>query len=47
VEDLLDRGILRSAWIRPRWLDVGAAPERLASVYEGMTVHDLVRGDLL
>jgi uncharacterized protein (TIGR02421 family) len=46
VEDLLDRGILRPAWIRPRWLDIGAAPERLASVYEGMTVLDLVRGDV-
>jgi uncharacterized protein (TIGR02421 family) len=46
VEDLLDRGILQPAWIRPRWLDIGAAPTRLSSVYEGMTVLDLVRGDV-
>jgi uncharacterized protein (TIGR02421 family) len=42
VEDLLQRGILRPAWIRPRWLESEGAPERLADVYEGMSLSDLV-----
>jgi hypothetical protein len=45
VEELLEREVLRPAWIRPRWLDLGSAPARLARVYEGMTVLDLLRGD--
>ncbi|HJR44169.1 MAG TPA: tyrosine/phenylalanine carboxypeptidase domain-containing protein [Actinomycetota bacterium] len=45
VEELLERGILQPAWIKPRWLDMGDAPERLARAYEGMTVLDLIKGD--
>ncbi len=29
VQDLLDRGVLHPAWVRPRWLDVPGAQERL------------------
>ncbi|MGH2806622.1 MAG: flavohemoglobin expression-modulating QEGLA motif protein [Actinomycetota bacterium] len=45
VEELLERGVLTPAWIRPHWLDAGPAPLRLAAVFEGITVLDLVRGD--
>ena len=45
VEELLAREVLRPAWIRPRWLEMGAAPERLARAYEGMSVLDLIKGD--
>jgi uncharacterized protein (TIGR02421 family) len=43
VEDLLQREVLHPAWIRPRWLDLADGPQRLASVYEGVTVLDLIR----
>ena len=42
VEDLKDRGILRPVWITPRWAEGPIAENRLARVYEGMRVRDLV-----
>lgn len=42
IEDLLQREILRPAWIRPRWLDTESAQERLGRAFDGMNVKDLV-----
>lgn len=42
VEDLLARGILEPPGARPRWLDVPDADARLARVYEGIEVADLI-----
>lgn len=43
VEDLKDRGILRPVWITPRWAEGPDADERLARVYDGISVRDLVQ----
>jgi uncharacterized protein (TIGR02421 family) len=45
VEDLMERGVLRPAWIRPRWLDVAGAGDRLDRLRAGMTVTDLFERD--
>lgn len=42
VEELMERELLRPAWLRPRWAEGSEAEERLALVFEGMDVHDLV-----
>ena len=47
VQDLLDRGVLQPAWVRPRWLDVPGAPERLDRLRAGATVIDLYEGEAL
>lgn len=47
VQDLLDRGVLRPPWVRPRWLDVPGAQERLDGLRAGATVSDLYEGDRL
>ncbi len=41
IQDLLDRGVLNEPWIRPRWLDVPGARERLDRLREGASVTDL------
>jgi uncharacterized protein (TIGR02421 family) len=41
VQDLLDRGVLHEPWVRPRWLDVRGAQERLERLRSGMEVTDL------
>lgn len=41
VQDLLDREVLSAPWIRPRWLDVPGARERLDRLREGAAVTDL------
>ncbi len=46
VQDLLDRGVLQPAWVRPRWLDVPGAQERLARLRAGATVNDLYEGEV-
>jgi uncharacterized protein (TIGR02421 family) len=43
VQELLDRGILQPAWIRPRWLDVPGASERLDRARSGIAVTDLLQ----
>ncbi len=43
VEELTRRGVLRPAWLRPRWAEGPEAQERLQLVFEGMDVHDLVK----
>ena len=44
VQDLLDRGVLHAPWVRPRWLDVPGAQERLERLRAGATVSDLYEG---
>jgi uncharacterized protein (TIGR02421 family) len=45
IQDLLDRGVLRAPWIRPRWLDAPGAQERLDRLRAGTTVMDLYEGE--
>jgi uncharacterized protein (TIGR02421 family) len=42
VEELIERRILQPAQIRPRWMEGHEAEKRLARVYEGMRVRDLI-----
>jgi uncharacterized protein (TIGR02421 family) len=46
VQELLDRGVLVEPWIRPRWLDVPGAQERLRRLRTGVAVTDLYEGDI-
>jgi uncharacterized protein (TIGR02421 family) len=46
IQDLLDRGVLVAPWVRPRWLDVPGAQERLARLREGASVTDLFEGEV-
>lgn len=41
IQDLLDREVLNAPWVRPRWLDVPGAQERLERLREGAHVGDL------
>lgn len=45
IQDLLDRGVLTPPWIRPRWLDVPGAQERLDRLREGASVTDLYEAE--
>jgi hypothetical protein len=45
IQDLLDRQVLQPAWVRPRWLDVPGARERLDRLRVGASVMDLYEGD--
>jgi uncharacterized protein (TIGR02421 family) len=45
VQDLLDRGVLNPPWVRPRWLDVPGAQERLEKLRAGASVLELYEGD--
>ena len=44
IQDLLERGVLVEPWIRPRWLDVPGAQERLDRLRAGASVTDLYEG---
>ena len=46
IQDLLDRQVLEAPWIRPRWLDVPGAQERLERLRAGASVADLYEGDV-
>jgi hypothetical protein len=46
IQDLLDREVLTAPWVRPRWLDVPGAQERLDTLREGATVTDLYEGEV-
>ena len=46
IQDLLDREVLNPPWVRPRWLDVPGAQERLARLREGASVTDLYEGEM-
>lgn len=43
VEELIERDILQPAQIRPHWTEGDAAKKRLARVYDGMSVRDLIK----
>jgi uncharacterized protein (TIGR02421 family) len=45
IQDLLDREVLQPPWVRPRWLDVPGAQERLDRLRAGVSVTDLYEGD--
>ena len=45
IQDLLDREVLHAPWIRPRWLDVPGAQERLDRLRAGASVTDLYEGE--
>jgi uncharacterized protein (TIGR02421 family) len=44
IQDLLDRDVLEEPWVRPRWLDVPGAQERLDRLRAGASVTDLYEG---
>ena len=46
IQDLLDREVLHPPWVRPRWLDVPGAQERLDRLRAGASVTDLYQGDV-
>jgi uncharacterized protein (TIGR02421 family) len=46
IQDLLDREVLQAPWIRPRWLDVPGAQERLDRLCAGASVKDLYEGEV-
>ena len=46
IQDLLDREVLQAPWIRPRWLDVPGAQERLDRLRTGLSVTDLYEGEV-
>jgi uncharacterized protein (TIGR02421 family) len=46
IQDLLDREVLEAPWVRPRWLDVPGAQERLDRLRKGSSVTDLYEGDV-
>lgn len=45
IQDLLDREVLHPPWVRPRWLDVPGAQERLDRLREGASLRDLYEGE--
>ena len=47
VQDLLDREVLQPPWIRPRWLDVPGAQERLDRLRAGASVTDLYEENVI
>jgi uncharacterized protein (TIGR02421 family) len=46
IQDLLDRQVLNEPWVRPRWLDVPGAQERLDRLREGASVSDLYEAEV-
>ncbi len=46
IQDLLDRQVLNEPWVRPRWLDVPGAQERLDRLREGASVTDLFEAEV-
>ncbi|HKX65588.1 MAG TPA: tyrosine/phenylalanine carboxypeptidase domain-containing protein [Intrasporangium sp.] len=45
IQELLEREVLHPPWVRPRWLDVPGAPERLDRLRAGASVMDLYEGE--
>ena len=46
IQDLLDRKVLQPPWVRPRWLDVPGARERLDRLRAGVSIADLYEGEV-
>ena len=47
VEDLIQHGVLRPPWARPRWLSGPRAEKSLERVHEGISVADLLEMDVV
>jgi uncharacterized protein (TIGR02421 family) len=45
IQELLEREVLQPPWVRPRWLDVPGAQERLDRLRAGRSVMDLYEGE--
>jgi uncharacterized protein (TIGR02421 family) len=45
IQDLLEREVLQPPWVRPRWMDVPGAQERLDRLRAGASVTDLYESD--
>jgi uncharacterized protein (TIGR02421 family) len=45
IQELLDREVLEPPWVRPRWLDVPGAQERLDRLRAGASLMDLYEGE--
>jgi uncharacterized protein (TIGR02421 family) len=45
IQDLLDRQVLHPPWVRPRWLELPGAAERLDKLRAGASVTDLYEGE--
>jgi hypothetical protein len=41
IQELLERKVLQPPWVRPRWLDVPGARERLEKLRGGASITDL------
>jgi uncharacterized protein (TIGR02421 family) len=46
IQDLLDREVLHAPWVRPRWLDVPGAQDRLDRLRAGASVTDLYESEV-
>jgi len=46
IQDLLDRDVLEAPWVRPRWLDLPGAEERLDRLRSGASVADLYEAEV-
>ncbi len=46
IQDLLDREVLQAPRLRPRWLDIPGARQRLERLREGASVMDLYEGEV-
>jgi uncharacterized protein (TIGR02421 family) len=46
IQELLDREVLQPPWIRPRWLDLPGAQERLETLRAGLSVTQLYEGEV-
>ena len=46
IQDLLERDVLNEPWVRPRWLDVPGAQERLDRLRAGASVLNLYEGEV-
>ena len=45
IQELLEREVLKPPWVRPRWLDVPGAQERLDRLRAGASIMDLYEGE--
>ena len=42
IDELLESGVLTPPWLKPRWLELPEASQRLQRVFDGATVVDLI-----
>jgi hypothetical protein len=46
IQELLERNVLQPPWVRPRWLDVPGARDRLEKLRGGASITDLYEGEV-